>query len=126
MPPEDFPAYRGLAITSPTTDQVFFGADAAVTATAEVDGIMNPDHSVVFFLNGERREADGLDADFGVLPRGTYFLRASILDRAGKPVISSPQTTFHVRQPSINSPQSPQALPPPRPTRPRPTPNPGR
>ena len=125
-PQEESPPYRGLSISSPTADQVFFGADANVTATAELDGELDPDHSVVFFLNGERKPADGLDADFGVLPRGTYFLRASILDRAGRPVISSAQTTFHVRQPSINSPQSPQAPRPPQPRPPRPTPNPGR
>jgi hypothetical protein len=118
----DAPAYRSLSITSPTPDQVFFGADAVVTATADLDGTLEPDHSVVFFLNGERRDADGLSLELPNLPRGSYFLRASILDAAGKPVISSPQTTFHVRQPSINSPQSPQAPPAPRPPRPVPAP----
>ena len=55
----DVPSYRGLSITSPAADQVFFGADAVVSATAEVDGTLEPDHSIVFFLNGERRESDG-------------------------------------------------------------------
>jgi hypothetical protein len=118
----DLPAYRGLSITSPTPDQVFFGADAVVTAAADLDGTLDPDHSVVFFLNGERRDAEGLSLEMPNLPRGSYFLRASILDAAGKPVISSAQTTFHVRQPSINSPQSPQAPPSPRPPRPVPAP----
>jgi hypothetical protein len=119
----DFPPYRGLFISSPAADQVFFGADAVVTATAELDGTLNPDHSVVFFLNGERRDSEGLSMEFANLARGTYFLRASVLDENGKPVISSSQTTFHVRQPSINSPQSPQA---PRPQPPRPVPAPVR
>ena len=119
----DFPPYRGLFISSPAADQVFFGADAVVTATAELDGTLNPDHSVAFFLNGERRDAEGLSAEFANLARGSYFLRASVLDENGKPVISSGQITFHVRQPSINSPQSPQA---PRPQQPRPLPAPVR
>lgn len=114
--------YRGMAIVAPTPDQVFFGADAVVTATANLDGTLLPDHSVVFFLNGNRHQAQGLSAEFTNLARGTYFLRASVLDQAGRPVISSQQTTFHVRQPSINSPQSPQAPRPP----PRPTPTPSR
>lgn len=118
----EVPPYDSLAIVSPTPDQVFFGADAVVTATADLDGTLEPDHSVVFFLNGERRDAEGLSLEMPNLPRGSYFLRASILDAAGKPVISSPQTTFHVRQPSINSPQSPQAPPSPRPPRPVPAP----
>lgn len=122
-PPEpDVPPYDSLAIVSPTPDQVFFGADAVVSATAELGGTLRPDHSVVFFLNGNRHEASGLSAEFTNLARGSYFLRASILDQAGRPVISSQQISFHVRQPSINSPQSPQA--PPRPP-PRPQPRPG-
>lgn len=120
-PPEtDDARYQALSIVSPTPDQVFFGADALVTATAEVDGTLNPDHSVVFFLNGNRQVASELSAEFSNLARGSYTLRASILDRAGRPVISSEQITFHVRQPSINSPQSPQAPKPP--PRPRPSP----
>jgi len=114
----DAPPYDALSIVSPTPDQVFFGADAVVTATAELGGTLRPDHSVVFFLNGNRHEASGLSAEFSNLARGSYFLRASILDQAGQPVISSQQVSFHVRQPSINSPQSPQG-------RPRPQPRPG-
>jgi hypothetical protein len=122
-PPEpDVAPYDSLAIVSPTPDQVFFGSDAVVSATAELGGTLRPDHSVVFFLNGNRHEASGLSAEFTNLARGSYFLRASILDQAGRPVISSQQISFHVRQPSINSPQSPQA--PPRPP-PRPQPRPG-
>jgi hypothetical protein len=114
--------YDSLSIVSPTPDQVFFGGDAVVTATAELGGTLRPDHSVVFFLNGNRHEATGLSMEFSDLARGSYFLRASILDQAGRPVISSQQTGFHVRQPSINSPQSPQARPPQRPSPPRPAP----
>ena len=125
-PDEDVSPYQTLSIVSPTPDQVFFGADAVVTATAELDGTLRPDHSVVFFLNGNRHPASGLSAEFPNLARGSYFLRASILDQAGKPVISSQQTSFHVRQPSINSPQSPQAPRPPPPRPPRPVPTPGR
>jgi hypothetical protein len=126
-PAPDVAAYDSLAIVSPTPDQVFFGADAVVSATAELGGTLRPDHTVVFFLNGNRHEATGLSTEFTNLARGSYFLRASILDQSGRPVISSQQLSFHVRQPSINSPQSPQArpTPPPRPT-PRPAPAPTR
>jgi Domain of unknown function (DUF4124) len=117
--------YRALSIVSPAPDQVFFGADAVVAVSADLQGTLQPDHQVVFFLNGNREPAGGLSAEFPGLARGTYFLRASVLDQDGKPVISSEQITFHVRQPSINSPQSPQARPkpPPKPT-PKPTPRP--
>ena len=95
-----------------------------MTAVADLQGTLRPDHSVVFFLNGNRRPSASLDVEFSGLARGTYFLRASILDQDGEPVITSQQTTFHVRQPSINSPRSPQApKPPPKPA-PKPTPKP--
>lgn len=119
--------YFGLSIASPAPDQVFFGADAVVNATVNLDGTLRPEHSVVFFLNGERRPAQGLSAEFSGLARGSYFLRASVLDESGKPLLTSDQVTFHVRQPSINSPQSPQARPPASqrpPPRPTPTPRP--
>jgi hypothetical protein len=122
---DDEPAvspYASFSIASPAPDQVFFGADAVVNVVADLQGTLRPDHTVVFFLNGNRKQADGLSTDYSGLARGSYFLRASILDSAGQPVITSQQTTFHVRQPSVNSPQSPTA--PPRPTPPKPTPKP--
>jgi hypothetical protein len=116
--------YQSLSIVSPTPDQVFFGADAAVTVSADLQGTLDPDHQVVFFVNGNRKEATGLSMELTGLERGTYFLRASILDQNGAPVITSQQITFHVRQPSINSPQSPQAPKPAKPPKPTPKPTP--
>jgi hypothetical protein len=49
------------------------------------------------------------------MERGTHLLRASVLDQNGAPLISTKEIAFHVRQPSINTPQSPQAPPPPKP-----------
>lgn len=116
--------YGSLSITAPAPDEVFFGADAVVSVSADLQGTLRPDHTVVFFLNGNRKETDGLGTEYAGLARGTYFLRASILDAAGQPVITSQQTTFHVRQPSINSPQSPTAPPKPQPPKPVPKPKP--
>jgi hypothetical protein len=116
------PRYDSLSITQPTPDQVFFGADANVTASAEIGGTLQPDHTLVFFLDGNRvPAADGGSAQLSSLERGTHFLRATVLDQNGAPLISSQQITFHVKLPSINTPQSPQAPRPPRPP-PRPAP----
>lgn len=111
--------YESLAIVQPTPDQVFFGADATVVVAAELGGTLRPDHTVVFFVNGNRRPAgSGLGLELQNLDRGSHFLRAAILDQDGETVITSQQITFHVREPSINTPQSPQARPkpPPKPT----------
>jgi hypothetical protein len=116
--------YASLSITSPTPDQVFFGADAVVSVAADLQGTLQPDHTVVFFLNGDRKQVDGLSTDYSGLARGTYSVRVSIMDGAGRPVIMSQQTSFHVRQPSMNSPQSPTAPPRPKPPKPIPKPTP--
>ncbi len=114
--------YTSLAIVQPTLDQAFFGADATVVVAAELGGTLRSDHTLVFLVNGNRRPASaGLGLELQNLERGSYFLRASVLDQNGVPLITSQQITFHVRQPSINSPQSPQARPPPKPA-PKPKP----
>ena len=111
--PQETTRYVSLTITEPAADQVFFGADASVTAAAELGGELRPDHTLVFFLDGNRVPAEGEGAvQLTNLERGTHFLRAAVLDQNGQPLISSPQVSFHVRMPSINSPQSPQARKP--------------
>ena len=117
-PPAPLP-YVSLTVTQPAPDEVFFGADASITAAAELGGELAPDHTLVFFLDGNRVPAAGEDTvQLSNLERGTHFLRAAVLDQNGAPLISSPQVSFHVRMPSINSPQSPQAPTPPPPPKP--------
>jgi hypothetical protein len=116
--------YESLSIVQPPPDEVFFGSDATVSVQADLQGTLLPDHSVVFFLNGNRRPASGLGMELSGLARGTYFLRASILDQNGDPVITSQQTTFHVRQASTQNPQTPVPARPQLPKPPKPTPRP--
>lgn len=108
--------YDSLAIVQPQQDQAFFGADASVTVAVELGGTLRSDHTLVFFLNGNRLPADdGASVQLSNLERGTHFLRAAVLDQNGAPVISSQQITFHVRQPSVQNPQSRVQLPRPKP-----------
>jgi len=121
QPPAPLP-YESLAIAQPAPDQVFFGADASVTAAAELGGTLRSDHTLVFFLDGNRMPSeDGASAELTGLERGAHFLRAAVLDQNGAALLLSPQITFHVRLPSINTPQSPQAPKPPKPA-PKPKP----
>jgi hypothetical protein len=115
------PMYESLTIVQPSAEQVFFGADTVVRVEAALDGSMQTGHSLAFYVNGNRRPAtSGFGLELRNLPRGTYVVQASVLDPNGTALITSDQIAFHVRQPSINSPQSPQA---PRPrTMPTPTP----
>ena len=123
QPPTSLP-YDSLTITRPTPDQMFFGADASVTVSADLGGTLQSDHTLVFFLDGNRVPTEnGGSAQLSNLERGSHVLRATVLDENGADLISSQQITFHVQLPSINSPQSPQAPKPPKPA-PKPKPKP--
>ena len=108
--------YQSLSIVQPAPDETFFGAGVAVPVIARLDGELRPGHTLVFYFDGSRvPDTAGFTAQLSGLDRGTHFLRAAVLDENGMPVISSPQITIHVRQPSVNSPQSPQGRPRPAP-----------
>ncbi len=108
------PAYGSLNLTSPQPDEVFFGAEAAVTASARLVGELQPGHTFVFYLDGQR-VASGTSpgAQLGGLVRGTHFLRVAVNDADGNELLASPQVSFHVRMPSIQNPQNPLVRPPP-------------
>ncbi|TAK55835.1 MAG: DUF4124 domain-containing protein [Gammaproteobacteria bacterium] len=107
-------AYRSLRITQPAAEEVFFGGDAGVTAVAELDGELQPDHVLTFFLDGTPLPATtGFSAALGVLERGTHVLRVAVLDANGYALISSTPLPFHVRQVSVQSPQRQPPTPPP-------------
>jgi len=123
------PAYQSLRITSPAPDEVFYGADVAVSVQLELDQDLRAGDKLVVFIDGQRApEFAGLSTTLAGLSRGTHFLRAAVVDRTGSVVITSPQITFHTRQASIATPPSgPSVSPRPRPpTGPRPTPLPSR
>ena len=116
------PMYESLRIVQPAPDQAFFGTDATVNVVAELGGELQPDHALMFYVNGTLRTAeDGSGITLTGLPRGSHFLRAVVFDSNRNAVISSQQVTFHVRQASIQNPQTPV---PARPQLPRPTPAP--
>jgi Domain of unknown function (DUF4124) len=120
----DAPAseFGSITIVQPTHDQVYFGSNATVTVVAEFDGTLQSGQSIAFIVNGNRRPASsGTSLELTDLPRGSHYVRATVIDANGQVVMSSPQVTFHVRQTSIQNPQNPV---PPRPQVPRPRPTP--
>ena len=113
--------YESLIITQPAEDEVFFGADATVTGTAKLGGTLQSGHVLAFYLDGNRVAGESGDSvQLSNLDRGTHFLSAAVVDENGNTLLSSGQVAFHIREPSIKSPQSPQARKPP--PKPAPTP----
>jgi hypothetical protein len=119
--PPSGPFYQSLSIVQPAQDETFFGAGVTVPVIAQLEGELRPGHSLVFYLDGNRvTDTAGFTARLSGLDRGTHFLRVAVLDENGSTVIASPQVMIHMRQPSVNAPQSPQNRPRPAP-RPAPT-----
>lgn len=128
---DDSALYRSITIVQPTADQVFFGSDATVSVISELDGELQPDHTILMYVDGNLRYTEGGALTLTGLPRGSHFVRAAVFDNNSKQVvISSPQVTFHVRQTSRQNPQSPVPArpqvprPPTGPVTPVPPPNP--
>ena len=118
----DSPLYESLTIVQPSQDQVFFGSDATVNVVTELVGELQPDHTLLFYVDGNLRYSIGGVISLMGLPRGSHFVRAAVFDNDTRQVmISSPQVTFHVRQASTQNPQTPV---PARPQLPRPPPAP--
>ena len=125
VPPDDgddSALYQSISIVQPTPDQVFFGSDTTISVVTELVGELQPDHTILMYVDGNLRYTDGGTLTLTGLPRGSHFVRAAVFDNNTKQVvISSPQVTFHVRQASTQNPQSPV---PRRPQVPRPNPGP--
>jgi len=104
-PPAGALAYSEFSITSPASDQTFFGDDV-IAVHLSLAPSLKPNQSITWHLNG--KELDNPDAVSFPLPhldRGTYTLAATITDQQTGDAQSSNTVTFFVRQPSALAPQ---------------------
>lgn len=95
-----------FAISSPVSEQVFFGDDS-VPARVNMDPPLASTQVLSWTLNGAPLTEQGPNAVSFSLPRlarGTYTLTATLTD-GGSGESRSASVTFYVRQPSELSPQ---------------------
>jgi Domain of unknown function (DUF4124) len=101
--------YTEFQITSPASEQTFFGDDIIGVHLSLVPALKE-NQAIAWHLNGKQLD-DPADPQSFTIPRqdrGTYLLMATITDQATGESQSSNSVTFYVRQPSQLSPQSPQ------------------
>jgi len=109
-PPRPAVAYTRCAVTQPPNDEVYFAVNS-VAANLVVEPYLQPGHRIEVLLNGAVHKewpSDALSYTFTGLYRGSYTLAARVLDANGRTVCSGAVSNFHIRQPSVLSPQSPQ------------------
>ena len=112
--------YRQFAIVQPAQDETLWNIEGRLAVQIAVDPVIKGRHSLQVFLDGQRVEDVPPDATaftLGNVFRGEHTLTASIVDEAGRQLVSSAPVKFFVQQTSLSNPNSS----PPRPT-PRPAP----
>ncbi len=99
--------YGIIAITSPSSEQSFFG-DEPISVALALDPSLKPGDTVTWHLNGQELADQGSGTTQFTLPhldRGTYAIAATVTDPKSGRSQSTPSVTFYVRQPSALSPQ---------------------
>jgi hypothetical protein len=102
-------AYQSCAVSEPANDQVFMNTDT-VTAGVTVLPAVRPGDSAVVTLDGQRVPgvpANGGQFTISPVDRGTHSIQMTVQDASGATLCSSPTVTFHVQQPSLQSPTRP-------------------
>jgi hypothetical protein len=109
-PADAGPPYSVCELYRPAADEVFFGVDR-ITAKLRLDPELRLGDKASVTLDQQRlTDLPMTGNEFQISPvfRGTHTLVAVVEDSSGRAVCQSPAVTFHVRQPSMLSPQSPQ------------------
>jgi hypothetical protein len=105
--PESDPEYTRCEMVRPENDQTFFEVDS-VAASVTVEPALRPGDRMQVYLNGALydgwplNQTDGL---FANLYRGSYSVSVRVVDPNGVVRCTGPTVNFHIRQPSLLSPQ---------------------
>jgi hypothetical protein len=101
--------YQNCAISEPANDQVFTNT-SEVTAGVTVQPAVRPSDTAVVTLDGQRVPgvpANGGQFTISPVDRGTHSIQLTVQDSSGATLCTSPAVTFHVTQPSLQSPTRP-------------------
>ena len=108
-PPAPAPAYQSCSVSEPANDQVFMNTDT-VNAGVTIQPAVRPGDTAVVTLDGQPVPgvpASGGQFTISPVDRGTHTIQMVVRDPSGATVCSSASVTFHVQQPSLQSPTNP-------------------
>lgn len=96
-----------LEVWKPENDETIVNTGNTVSLRLRLEPELQDGHSIWVYLDGKRVDGlpgNGESFELTDVARGTHTLSVVVSDFGGKPVISSPSITFHVRQPSLLAP----------------------
>jgi len=103
------PAYQTCVVSEPVNDQVYMNT-STVTAGVLTQPAVRPGDTAIVTLDGQRVPgvpANGGQFTISPVDRGTHSIQMTVQDLSGATVCSSAAVTFHVHQPSVQSPTRP-------------------
>jgi hypothetical protein len=101
--------YQSCAVSEPANDQMFMNT-SEVTAGVSIQPAVRPGDTAIVTLDGQRVPgvpAGGGQFTISPVDRGTHSIQVTVQDSTGATVCTSPSVTFHVQQPSLQSPTRP-------------------
>ncbi len=101
--------YDSCAVVQPAQDQVLIDVDSVTVAVQPRPAKRGSDRIELSFDGQAIQAASPEQQEFKISPidRGTHTVAATIRDADGKNLCQSTAVSFHVRQPSVLSPQNP-------------------
>jgi len=110
-------SYSDFEIRRPQMDDVIPNSGGSVSVELRLNPTLQPGHAVWLYLDGKRLDGlstTGTSFDLSNVVRGDHTLVASIVDTAGKQIVSAPAVKFSLRQTSVAKPPvGPSLRPPP-------------
>jgi len=103
-------SYQSCNIAQPANDAVLWEQNA-VTVSVQVQPALTGDDQLWLSFDGRSiapQSPGGTSFVISPIDRGTHTVSATVRSATGTPLCSGAASTFHVRQPSVLSPQSPQ------------------
>jgi hypothetical protein len=97
--------YRTCAIARPENDEVFLNTDT-VSAQVRLTPSLRSGDRLTFSMDGKTVQNGGSTSATLKVERGSHSLSATVTDSSGGVVCSTPNVTFHVRQPSKLAPNA--------------------
>lgn len=95
--------YRACSIARPENDEVFLNTDT-VSAQVRLDPQLRNGDQLAFSLDGKNVQNGGSTSATLKVERGSHSLAVTVTDSSGAVLCSTPNVTFHVRQPSKQAP----------------------
>jgi hypothetical protein len=96
-------AYRVCEVYRPENDEVFLNT-ATVVAKVRLEPQLRPGDRIAIGLDGKRVQTGSSTEATLKVERGSHSLTAVVEDSQAKAVCTTPNVTFHVRQPSTQAP----------------------